>query len=267
MKLAAGLVLFAASATASILANPVLSRQHLRLRGGEGDADDAAADAGVLTEQQITDKLNEVPTFVLMSAAEESTGFVALVAKDGGRAIVFFTEPEEAKAVLKMTQEADEETPLRLACVGLGSALKLCSGSAEVKEGFKSFDGDLRLQGHHPLVAHVSPKLKSMLAACGMEEEAGSSWLLPVFLSQELSSDALVPIFLNPREIKTAWVSAGQKEEDAPQKHMMIDIRMLINDMRNNKEMGIPWDKVRFVGADGAAEFANSLQQITASVA
>jgi hypothetical protein len=72
-------------------------------------------------------------------------------------------------------------------------------------------------------------------------------------------------VFLNPREIKEAWKAAGQKEEDAPQKYMMIDIRMLIKDMRSGEKRGIPWDKVRFVGADGAADFANSLQQLAAA--
>ena len=89
-----------------------------------------ASSSGVLTEQQIFDKLNEVPTFGLMSTSKESTGFVALTPKGGGRAIVFFLEPEEAKAVLEMNKNAgdEQETPLRLVCLGLGSALKLCSG-------------------------------------------------------------------------------------------------------------------------------------------
>lgn len=152
MRLAA-VVLLAASVSASRLVTPAPARHHLRIRGGADNGDDtfpldedvsgdfAAEDAmpgdaveasssGVLTEQQIFDKLNEVPTFGLMSTSKESTGFVALTPKGGGRAIVFFLEPEEAKAVLEMNKNAgdEQETPLRLVCLGLGSALKLCSG-------------------------------------------------------------------------------------------------------------------------------------------
>jgi len=143
----------------------------------------------------------------------------------------------------------------------------LCS--AEAKEAFKNFEGDLRLQGDHRL-ADQAPKLKRMLKDSGMEAEAESPWTLPVFLVPELISDGLFPVFLNPREIKTAWKAAGQKEEDAPQKYTMIDIRMLIKEkidirMSSGEKRGIPWDKVRFVGADGAADFANSLQQLAAA--
>ena len=160
MRLSA-VVLLAASVSASRLVTPAPVRHHLRIRGGADNGDDpfpldedhqttldedvsgdvAAEDAmpgdaieasssGVLTEQQIFDKLNEVPTFGLMSTSKESTGFVALTPKGGGRAIVFFLEPEEAKAVLEMNKNAgdEQETPLRLVCLGLGSALKLCSG-------------------------------------------------------------------------------------------------------------------------------------------
>lgn len=160
MRLSA-VVLLAASVSAARLVTPSPVRHHLRIRGGAENGDDpfpldedhqttldedvsgdvAAEDAmpgdaieasssGVLTEQQIFDKLNEVPTFGLMSTSKESTGFVALTPKGGGRAIVFFLEPEEAKAVLEMNKNAgdEQETPLRLVCLGLGSALKLCSG-------------------------------------------------------------------------------------------------------------------------------------------
>ena len=160
MRLAA-VVLLAAGVSASRLVTPAPVRHHLRIRGGADNGDDtfpldedhqttldedvsgdvAAEDAmpgdageasssGVLTEQQIFDKLNEVPTFGLMSTSKESTGFVALTPKGGGRAIVFFLEPEEAKSVLEMNKNAgdEQETPLRLVCLGLGSALKLCSG-------------------------------------------------------------------------------------------------------------------------------------------
>ena len=68
----------------------------------------------------------------------------------------------------------------------------------------------------------------------------------------------MVPIFLHPREIRTAWLANDQKEEDLPQKFVMLDIRMVVADMQKPGK-GLPWRQVIFVGAEGAAEFANQL--------
>jgi len=229
----------------------------LRVRGG---ADDAGADESEedkpLNEEQITEKLNAVPTFVVMG---EEGGFVALSLREGGRAICFFTEPEEAKAVLELTQNANADTPLRLACVGLGNALNLCNGfvnDPEVKAAFANFDGELKLQGPHQLVEEQASRLKEMLATKGMAE---SVWHLPVFLCEQLTGPSILPVFLHPRDIHSTWTAAGRPEEELPDKFVMMDIRMLTADMTGKN--GMPWSKVRFVATKEAAELANELQQ------
>lgn len=247
------------AADASLLSAP--RSRPLRFRGGDddGDGEPATKEYEPLTEEQVLEKLNEVPTFVVMSGKDDG-GFVALQVKDGGRAICFFTEPEEAKAVLNMTMSAEPGTPLRLACIGLGNALKLCGGLGEdvAKAAFAEFDGDLKLQGFHALVEEVTPQLRTMLGKAGIEEGA---WLLPVFLCEELSSEKLFPVFLNPREIHTAWAEArksqGLEEAAPPNKYGMMDIRMLVADMQ--KKLDVPWSNTQLIGAAGAAELANEL--------
>lgn len=253
-------LLGASTAHASLLSAPRLGR----LRGGadidlENDDDVAAAavDDTPLTEEEVMAKLNQVPTFTVMG--KEEGGFVALERREGGRAIAFFIEPEEAKAVLNMTHAAHPELELRLVCIGLGNAFKICKESEEGGEAsaaFSEFDGHLRLQTSTQLAQTTEPKLKAMLAAAGMSEGA---WQCPVFLCDQMSGGEMVPIFLHPREIRTAWLANDRKEADLPDKFVMLDIRMLVDDMQKPAK-GLPWRKVLFVGAEGAAEFANQLQ-------
>ena len=48
-------------------------------------------------------------------------------------------------------------------------------------------------------------------------------------------------------------------QEAPPEKIFMLDVRMLLADMRSN-QLGVPWSKVSFIGNNGAAQFANELQ-------
>ena len=155
----------------------------LRIRGGAEEDEDAEA----LSDDQILEKLNAIPTFALMYG-EDQTGFVGLEMKQGGKAISFFTDPVEAQAVLNMTSEASPGTPIRLACVGLGNALKLCQRSGGFFDStgddpqsavFNRFDGALRLAGSHDVVADTAEKLRAMLESAGIAE---GDWTFPVFM-------------------------------------------------------------------------------------
>jgi hypothetical protein len=92
------------------------------------------------------------------------------------------------------------------------------------------------------------------MASSGVEP---GDWLLPVFICEELQGPKILPVFFNPRDIAATWVAAGRKPDDMPDKFVMMDVRML---MREMKKPGMPWSKVQFIGAQGAAEFANELQ-------
>jgi hypothetical protein len=126
--------------------------------------------------------------------------------------------------------------------------------NAQAQEAFANFDGTLKLQGSHALVDEVGDKLKAMLDAAGIDQ---GHWQLPVFMCESLQGPNILPVFLNPREIPAVWEKAGRKAEDLPDKFVMMDIRMLVAEMR---KPDMPWDKVHFVGTKESAEFANELQ-------
>jgi len=96
-----------------------------------------------------------------------------------------------------------------------------------------------------------------------MEE---GKWQLPVFLCEELARGELLPVFLNPREIRSAWDLNKLDPEKFPDKFVMMDLRMMVRDMKKPGS-GMPWNKLVFIGATGAAEFANELMAAQAAAA
>lgn len=230
-----------------------------RLRGGEDDAPPGVPgpDPVALTRKEITAKLDTVPAFMLVG---EEGGFVSLQLKDGGgRAIVFFTEPEEAVAVLNMTNAQHTDAKIKLACVGLGTAFKLCGGWAddaeEVEEAFGAdFDGTIMIQGASRLVSDLEPKLKAMMEEQGL---APGSWQLPIFICEQLQGPSMLPVFLNPRHIVDVWKRSGRPEAELPSQFVVMDLRMLVRDMGEPK---LPWDRVQFAASPEAVKLANELQ-------
>jgi len=228
-----------------------------RLRGGDDEPPTQGPEPVALSRKEITAKLDQVPVFMLVGA---EGGFVALQLKDsGGRAIVFFTEPDEATAVLNMTQASQTgDTKMKLACVGLGTAFKLCGGwsddTEELKEAFGEFDGTVMIQGSHRLVSELDPKLKEMMQAEGMDEGA---YRLPVFICEELQGPAMLPVFMNPRQIVDVWKRSGRPEADLPTQFVVMDLRILVRDMGEPK---LPWDRVQFAASPEAVKLANELQ-------
>jgi len=73
-----------------------------------------------------------------------------------------------------------------------------------------------------------------------------------------LARGEIVPVFFNPREIRSAWKLNELPEDQFPEKFVMMDLRMMVADMQK-PGTGMPWSKVAFIGATGAAEFANEL--------
>lgn len=255
--LARALCLVLAAQAAAVTLVPRVGGLHLRGGADGEDGDDAAKlpDPVALSRETIVQKLNDVPTFTLIG--EEQGGFVALnVADDDTSSICFFVDAEEAKQVLKMMDEAHPGKGLRLACVGLGTAFKICGGwpdDTEAAKAFGSFDGKLKLRGSLPIVEGTNTQLREMMKGEGLEV---GEWVLPIFICEELQARNLVPMFLNPADARETWTKAGRKEEDFPEKLVMMDVRMLVNKM---SEATAPWDRFQFIGSSGAATFANEL--------
>lgn len=254
---------------ASTLRAPPLSFS--RLRGGDvGDAaptepaaeeEGAEASSGLpppkaLSRDEILDKLNAVPTF---SIVNEDGGQVAMMDAVGEtRACCWFTDAAEARAILKVMQEANPTAGLKLACHGLGGAFTVCNGwkTDEGTQAAKSAAGEnieLRLQGNHHLANTTAPRLRELLAEHGFDP---GCWTLPVFLCDRLASASFFPVFLSPRDLAVVWEKSGRKKEELPKDITVMDLRMLVQQWQTDAN---PWEIFHLVGSTEGAALAAEL--------
>lgn len=211
-----------------------------------------------MTPDQITEKLNSIPAFCLINA---EGGLVGMQGKDGIKAVSWFTDATEAKAILEVCKQANPEFAegLRLGVHGLGNAFRMCKGwpgdDSGLQAGGKSFEGELRLQGNMPLVNEVGPKLKENLESAGINAGA---WIHPIFICHQLQSPDILPIFLHPADLATMWQRAGREVDSIPEDSVvMMDIRMFVAELQTNSN---PWNRVQFVPSKEAIELAAAIQ-------
>ena len=291
--LAASLALWHVAAGASLLSLPdsraVVSasrQQLLSLRGGEdssnSDSDDnadAAVEKRGLTRREIAAKLNEMPTFCVTN----EDGGVAMfrVRDDDGKfksTVCFFLEPEEAKASLQAMQDAMPNTKLKLTLIGLGAAFEHCRGwhsvaksklvataaDADDDAAFLTSDPppttpngeaiEMRIMGNHALVNATSSAMTTMLDE---HKITADGWTLPVFICNELQSKSIYPAFLKPSDLKKTWVAAGRSEDSIPNDIMVVDLRLIISQMRTDAN---DWTRLHLVPSEDAILLAQELQ-------
>ena len=275
-----------ASASAASLTSPLASapRRLQNLRGGEADEDepssfDDAENNHGLTRSEIAAKLNEVPTFCVTN----EKGDVAMfrVKGDAGfkPGVLFFLEPDEAKASMEALQQAMPDTKLKLTLHGLGAAFEHCRAWDQIKgspmatsvldpadaaffasadpEPAKAPNGetvDMRIVGNHALVNTTKEGMVSQLAENSID---AGSWTLPVFICNQLQSKSVFPAFLRPSDLRKTWLAAGRKEEDIPEDIVVIDLRQLVARMLTDAN---DWSRYHLVPSDEALAFAAELQ-------
>jgi len=251
-----------------------------RLRGGDIDLEeedpvdedvssilDAEEDAGMeeasaqspmpekraLSRDEIVDKMNQIPVFCNVN---EDGQMVGLQDKDSGAfACCWFTDPDEAKALLGATTEANPNKGLKLVVAGMGGAFMACNGFGDGDQAAdltteSSDKVELRLQGSHALVAELKPKLLNLLEKASLDAGA---WTLPVFLCEELQSRSICPVFLHPADLAATWEKAGRDPEQLPENLTVMDLRMLVSAMGSDASA---WSLVEFIGSSKAAQLA-----------
>lgn len=239
----------------------------LRLRGGEDASDNQSAvpevpPAAAITKEQILEKLNGVPTFAIVN---KDGGIVGMQDAEGGKkSVCWFTDGDEAKAILKAMMASNPDAGLKLACHGLGGAFTQCNGWPAEEDGdnpkkatAQSTSGEeieLRLQGNHALCKETGPRLKALLEENGFD---AGCWQLPVFVCEKLASTTIMPVFLNPRDLAIVWEKSGRKMEDLPQDITVVDLRMLVSQMGTDTN---PWSIFAFVASPSAIKLATQIQ-------
>ena len=139
--------------SASMLRAPSVA---MRLRGGDGEEDAANLAAEVpppaaLTKDEIMTKLNGCPVFCIQN---KDGGIIGMSDAEGDKkSVAWFTDAEEARAILKAMSSQNPEAGLQLACHGLGGAFTQCNGWP-AEEGSESKTA----QGTH-IKRHLVPTL------------------------------------------------------------------------------------------------------------
>jgi len=209
-----------------------------------------------LSRQDIAAKLDVIPCFCIVNAAKK---FVPVRMADIADCCIFWTEPAEAKdALAQAARQMPDGQSLALGTMPLGRAFALCEGWAEAEVA-----GDagctFQLRSTAGVVKELRPLLTRQLETIGLS----SSWVFPVFLCEELTTDAVMPIFLSRGDIVKTWEEAmaraghDAKAATPPSKLTVLDLRMLARRMQSG---GVDWSIVTFVGMDRAFEAVREAQ-------
>ena len=271
-----------ASTSLSFQRLPPADTTLLHLRGGadvdlEEEDDDEQTGPRGLSKAEIVAKLNEVPTFCVTN---EDGGVAMFRLKDpslgpGFRAsVLFFLEPDEAKAAMANMQEAMPNTTLKLTMHTLAAAFEHCRGWQSLKNSKFVQNGididapddeppttpqghpiDLRIMGNHALVNSTADAMKQTL---GEHDIDPGCWTLPIFICNQLQSKSIVPAFVRPSDLKKTWIAAGRKEEDIPEDIMVVDLKLLVAQMMTDAN---DWTRLHIVPSEEAATLAMEMQE------
>jgi len=268
MRSVATLSLLTLTAVGATTLSGLRPQRALRLRGGaEEEPAPPPPGPAALTREEITNKLNGVPTFCIMN---EDGGVVSMRDPNGSEDAVcsWYTDANEAKAVLAAAMKNNPTvTGLHLGVHGLGNAFSICkgwadgkddSGLGEVKYTGKGEGGrsvSLRLQGNHGVVKQVGAQLQDIMKQEGIEP---GDWLMPVFVCEELQSSKIFPVFFHPEDVAKTWLKAGRSKETTPENLKMMDLRSFVAMLQKPDN---PWHLVQFISSQESIELATEEAQ------
>ena len=231
------------------------SSSYRLLRGGATPK----CDDRPLTDDEISSCLNNVPTFSILTAANEIINVGGPDASPWDMCYSFFTDAYEAKELLRLTIDANPQAEgLHLGSVPLGSAFEHCGGWSHCNgEAASKEESMYSLQGPSDVVKASKQTLIRQLEGEGLP---AGVWTLPVFFSRDFETEEMLPCFLSEDDLASGWVRAGNPPHTVPTSREVIDVRQLVVRMRKGGG-DVPWSKVRLVSCPEAYELAQSLAQ------
>ena len=144
----------------------------LRLRGGADTPDGTGTGTGLrLSREEITAKLNQVPTFCIMQGDGSVISLPDPAGSEGDECCTWFTDAAEAQYTFKRVCAANPELVdegLRLHTHGLGDALAMCGGWPREK-GEAAAELALRIKGPSALLKPIEPQLVDALRQQGID--------------------------------------------------------------------------------------------------
>jgi hypothetical protein len=250
----------------------------LRLRGGADIPDGTGTGTGLrLSREEITAKLNRVPTFCIMQGDGSVISLPDPAGSEGDECCTWFTDAAEAQYTFKRVCAANPELVdegLRLQTHGLGQAFAMCGGWPR-EEGEATTEVTLRIKGPSALLKPVESQLVDALRQQGLDP---GSWRLPVFIGEELAQATptsatmtggpaeaamtRLPIFFNPYQLREAYERANVPKHAYAKGPSVMDIRALAAHMAEEPvEFPNPWRAVEFICPQEAAELAREIAQ------
>ena len=212
--------------------------------------------ARALSKQEIVERLDELPAFTIVDANKQ---FVALSMKDASGNVteeyvsMIWTEPSEAKAALAQAVAVRPDAQLALGTIPLGKAYALCEGWAEAETVTR-----FRLQAHAKASEELRPVLTRQLEQQGLPTQH----VFPVFMCEQLTTDACMPVFLSRAEMVSTWERVMQRaglERKPPETLTTIDLKILVARMQTAGTMN--WSVLTFVGTE------RGMRPLTAAIA
>ena len=144
----------------------------LRLRGGADIPDGTGTGTGLrLSREEITAKLNRVPTFCIMQGDGSVISLPDPAGSEGDECCTWFTDAAEAQYTFKRVCAANPELVdegLRLQTHGLGQAFAMCGGWPR-EEGEATTEVTLRIKGPSALLKPVESQLVDALRQQGLD--------------------------------------------------------------------------------------------------
>jgi hypothetical protein len=195
----------------------------------------SAPPKAALSQHDIIEKMNTVPTFCLLNGEQNIVG---MQDETGAESCTWFTEADDAREMFAFAKQQNEGVPLHLGVTPLGLAFALAEGWAD-----SLFVGNMRLQGKHAIVTQLAPMLAQQCEAQGVPP---ATWHLPVFCCDELSSPTVMPVFMSRSDLVAAWVASGRTKESVPEHLTVLDLRVLVHQMQTDT---FAWSTLEFVGS------------------
>jgi len=214
--------------------------------------------------QHLVGRMNEVPTFGIMTESENGKRFVPMRFDDGDagsaagpQVCAFFLDPDEARRTLAQAQQAVPELRLVIGAIPLGHAFSLVVGWAEAKG-----DAPFTIRGSASLTKDVRQHVQKQLESAGLP----AYWQIPVILCDELCTPTVVPVFLTHEGLSACWKAAG-REGPPPKTLKIVDLRLLVPTMLEHaSQSALDWRNVRFLGCEnGSRALKHGLDELEAS--
>ena len=186
--------------------------------------------------------------------------------EDGGEDVCWFVDAAEAKQALEMTLAAHPEAKdmLRLACSPLGVVFNICKGfppvegeegENEEETGAAYLGGNLKIVGSKDS-AGSGAALREQQVAQGMTP---SKWNVATFCSDDFQTDNVMPIFFSQSGFAAGWVRSGKTAETVPQNLAVMDLCVLVKQMRDSDVFN--WEIFTFVTTPDAYALAQELTE------